>query len=413
MTTQVGEKSPQIRFRSHISSWRTESVSSLLSERNFQAPKSDLYPLMAFIAGKGVAPKGVRYDREFLVSDGPNKKYKQTELGDFIYSSNNLETGSIGSNRYGKASISPVYSIFAPTIAGDPDFIEQLLCRKPFIAEMVKWRQGVVYGQWRIHETDFLRINATFPSLSEQRAIGGFLRKLDQLIGLYQQKHEKLVALKKAMLQKMLPNPDSKTPKIRFGGFSGDWVEAPLRELTSKIGSGKTPRGGSASYASQGVPLIRSQNIVDNTVNLLKCAYISSEMDEEMANSRVKAGDVLLNITGASIGRSAVYTCERLANVNQHVCIIRPVEGFDPKFIQVLLSSEIGQQKIFNNQAGGAREGLNFQQIGGLVFTYPGIIEQGKIGAYFHALNELILKRANQIQRLRQIKSACLEKMFV
>ena len=81
-------------------------------ERNEQAPMSDEYPLMAFIANEGVAPKGERYDRSSLVNDTVGKLYKKTEFGDFIYSSNNLETGSIGLNKYGNASISPVYSIF-------------------------------------------------------------------------------------------------------------------------------------------------------------------------------------------------------------------------------------------------------------------------------------------------------------
>ena len=90
MTTEKGNKIPQIRFRDYSGSWRSERVSALLTERNTQAPKSELYPLMAFIAGQGVAPKGARYNREFLVSDEANKKYKQTEYGDFIYSSNNL-----------------------------------------------------------------------------------------------------------------------------------------------------------------------------------------------------------------------------------------------------------------------------------------------------------------------------------
>jgi len=412
MSMRENNNVPKIRFKNHVGSWKTEVVSSLLSERNVQSPKSDSYPLMAFIAGQGVAPKGARYNREFLVSDELGKKYKQTEYGDFIYSSNNLETGSIGSNRYGNASISPVYSIFSPTSSGDSDFIEQLLCRKSFIAEMVKWRQGVVYGQWRIHENDFLKIDVTFPDISEQGAIGEFLRKLDHLIGLQHRKNERLVALRRAMLQKMLPARGSTTPEIRLKGFSGAWAEVPLRELTSKIGSGKTPRGGRAAYVSHGIPLIRSQNIVDHSVHLLNCARISPETDEEMANSRVKEGDVLLNITGASIGRSAAYFSKELANVNQHVCIIRPNKGFDPQFIQLHLASDNGQQQIFNNQAGGAREGLNFRQIGGMIFAYPDVVEQEKIGAYFRALNELILGHAAQLQKLKQMKSAFLKNMF-
>ena len=166
--------------------WEQRKVSELLEERNEQAPESDDYPLMAFIANEGVAPKGDRYDRGALVKDAENKNYKKTELGDFIYSSNNLETGSIGLNNYGNASISPVYSIFKPTGIADPDFIGRRFVRKDFINAMIKWRQGVVYGQWKIHESDFLKIEVAVPSLGEQRKIGAFLSEIDNLITLHQ-----------------------------------------------------------------------------------------------------------------------------------------------------------------------------------------------------------------------------------
>ena len=167
-------------------SWEQRKVGNLLIERNQQAPMSDEYPLMAFIANEGVAPKGERYDRSALVTDTVSKLYKKTEKGDFIYSSNNLETGSIGLNKYGKACISPVYSIFEPTGIADSDFLGRRLVRKDFINAMVKWRQGVIYGQWRIHESDFLKIEITVPSVEEQRKIGAYLDQLDNLITLHQ-----------------------------------------------------------------------------------------------------------------------------------------------------------------------------------------------------------------------------------
>ena len=175
-------------FTASTFSWEQRKVGDLLIERNQQAPMSDEYPLMAFIANEGVAPKGERYDRSALVTDTVNKLYKKTEKGDFIYSSNNLETGSIGLNKYGKACISPVYSIFEPTGIADSDFLGRRLVRKDFINAMVKWRQGVIYGQWRIHESDFLKIEIPVPSVEEQRKIGAYLDQLDNLITLHQRK---------------------------------------------------------------------------------------------------------------------------------------------------------------------------------------------------------------------------------
>ena len=187
-TGRAGRLISTVNKKRITSTWEQRKVGDLLIERNQQAPMSDEYPLMAFIANEGVAPKGERYDRSALVTDTVNKLYKKTEKGDFIYSSNNLETGSIGLNKYGKACISPVYSIFEPTGIADSDFLGRRLVRKDFINAMVKWRQGVIYGQWRIHESDFLKIEITVPSVEEQRKIGAYLDQLDNLITLHQRK---------------------------------------------------------------------------------------------------------------------------------------------------------------------------------------------------------------------------------
>jgi len=203
MFPKNGSTVPEIRFAGFTDAWEQRKVGELLIERNEQAPMSDEYPLMAFIANEGVAPKGERYDRSSLVSDTENKLYKRTESGDFIYSSNNLETGSIGLNKYGNASISPVYSVFQPTGIADSDFLGRRLVRKDFINAMIKWRQGVIYGQWRIHESDFVKIEIPVPSVEEQRKIGAVLDDLDNLITLHQRKYEKLQNLKKACLEKM------------------------------------------------------------------------------------------------------------------------------------------------------------------------------------------------------------------
>ena len=203
MFPKPGETEPEIRFEGFTDPWEQRKLGELLLERNEQAPQSDQYPLMAFIANQGIAPKGDRYDRSALVNDIEGKLYKRTEKGDFIYSSNNLETGSIGLNKYGNACISPVYSIFQPSGVADSDFLGRRLVRKDFIQEMVKWRQGVIYGQWRIHEADFLRLNIAAPSVDEQRLIGKLLDNLDALITLHQRKLELLRNIKKSLLDRM------------------------------------------------------------------------------------------------------------------------------------------------------------------------------------------------------------------
>ena len=196
--------SGEVRFGGFNDEWKEVAVSDFMIERNIQTPKSNEYPLMAFVAYKGVTDKGDRYDREFLVADEDNKKYKQTEYGDFIYSSNNLETGSIGLNRYGSATISPVYSIFQITKSCDYKFISNFFTTKRFINSMVRFRQGVMYGQWRIHESDFLKIKVNMPTLPEQQKIAEVLSLADDEINLLKNSLVELKLQKKALMQKLL-----------------------------------------------------------------------------------------------------------------------------------------------------------------------------------------------------------------
>ncbi len=202
------------------------------------------------------------------------------------------------------------------------------------------------------------------------------------------------------------------SPKIRFKGYTEDWEQRKLGDITVKIGSGKTPLGGKSAYVETGIPLIRSQNVNGDKVDFADIVYIDEATDELMANSRVYTNDVLLNITGASIGRSAVYKGLESANVNQHVCIIRPTEGHQPDFIQLNLSSDNGQKQIDASQAGGGREGLNFQEIGKMQFSFPSLNEQMTIGRYFNSLDHLITLHQRKLEQTKTLKKYMLQKMF-
>ena len=205
---------------------------------------------------------------------------------------------------------------------------------------------------------------------------------------------------------------NNRTPEIRFPGFIGDWEQRKLENISTKIGSGKTPKGGDKNYKTAGIPLLRSQNIFNDKVNLNDVAYITPKIDDDMANSRVQKGDVLLNITGASIGRSAVYELTHRANVNQHVSIIRPFSEINPYFIQLNLTSEKGQKQIELNQAGGGREGLNFQQIAKMSFFFPSLEEQDKLGDFFMQLDNTIDLHQQELTILKLTKQGFLQKMF-
>ena len=150
-----------------------------------------------------------------------------------------------------------------------------------------------------------------------------------------------------------------------------DWSIASINDCSVKIGSGKTPTGGSSVYVNSGRPFIRSQNVGWGKLKLSDVAYITEEIHSSFLGSEIEESDVLLNITGASIGRcTKADTRISGGNVNQHVCIIRTDNTkLIPNLLVDLINSNSGQKQIDSYQAGGNREGLNRPVIvGDLIF---------------------------------------------
>lgn len=202
-------------------------------------------------------------------------------------------------------------------------------------------------------------------------------------------------------------------PKLRFPEFSGEWDEYKLGKITQKVGSGSTPKGGREVYQNTGIPFIRSQNVNHNKLICNDLTYIPETTHEKMKGSKVLPSDILLNITGASIGRSCVVPSTFLeGNVNQHVCIIRTIKGFQPKFIQSILSSYNGQKLIMQSQAGGGREGLNFENVRGFKLQLPKELEQQKIAEFLSAVDERVDGLRRKKELLEQYKKGVMQKIF-
>ena len=155
----------------------------------------------------------------------------------------------------------------------------------------------------------------------------------------------------------------------------GDGMFKPIRvgDLTSLVTSGVTPRGGEEVYVSEGPYFIRSQNVHMNRLNLSDAACLPTEVHEQMGRTKVAARDVLLNITGASIGRVAwVEKLDREANISQHVCLIRPnPDLLRAPYLSFFISLQTTQRFILQIQAGASRQALNHQQVRELEIPLP------------------------------------------
>ena len=374
MFPQNGSSYPEIRFKGFTDPWEQRKVGDLLIERNQQAPMSDEYPLMAFIANEGVAPKGDRYDRSALVTDTANKLYKKTEIGDFIYSSNNLETGSIGLNKYGKACISPVYSIFEPTGIADSDFLGRRLVRKDFINAMVKWRQGVIYGQWRIHESDFLKIEIPVPSVVEQRKIGAYLDQLDRLITLHQRKCQ--------------------IDGCRFQSpLAITWEQRKLSEIATMHARIGWQNLRTSEFLDNGdYMLITGTDFMDGAVNFDTCHYVERERYEQDKHIQIRNGSILITKDG-TLGKVAYIqglTMPATLNAGVFNVEIRDEKEVDNRYLFQYLKAPFLMDYVDKKATGGTIKHLNQNILVDFPVVLPQKDEQAKIGEYFLGIDNLI-----------------------
>lgn len=397
-----------LRFPEFRGEWTQYKLGECFDERNEQFPESSDYPLMAFIAGKGVTEKGEKYDRSALVKDAPNKKYKRTELGDFIYSSNNLESGSIGLNRYGKACISPVYSIFKAKKGFDPYFIGTILTQKSFISEMIKYRQGVVYGQWKIPEKEFLNLIIRIPSFCEQQRIAEFLEAEDRLISAQEQKVESLKAHKKGLMQQLFPQSGETTPRLRFPGFTGDWQEKPLCSLAAKVNQKNKDFAVTRVLTNSATEGVVDQNayferdiaVKDNTNN-----YYIVDKDDFVYNPRISStapvGPISINKVGKGI-MSPLYTVFKFQQ--GHIA-----------FFEQYFQTEIWHPYLKSIANFGARfDRINITTDGffNMPLFVPSIEEQQKIAECLETLDNLIAAESKKLESLKAHKKGLMQQLF-
>jgi len=255
------------------------------------------------------------------------------------------------------------------------------------------------------------------PTKQEQQKIAECLGSLDALIAAEGRMLEALKAHKKGLMQQLFPQPGQTQPRLRFPEFrgKGEWEESNLGPMTTKVGSGITPRGGDKNYRKAGRVFVRSQNVGWGVLILDDVAYIDEETHSSFDSTEIKINDVLLNITGASIGRSAVADSNLMGgNVNQHVCIIRTKPNrLHPFLLNQYLISEYGQTQIDSFQAGGNRQGLNFGQIRSFVIPMPPTkAEQERIADCLTALDARIAAQATKIDALKTHKRGLMQQLF-
>ncbi|HAX95029.1 MAG TPA: restriction endonuclease subunit S [Prolixibacteraceae bacterium] len=268
----------------------------------------------------------------------------------------------------------------------------------------------------RANMNQVLEFDFGYPPLPEQQRIVSILDEafaaIDKAKANAEQNLKNARELFESYLQGVFDTTSS--PAKRIG-----WKENTLKELTTKIGSGATPRGGHLSYKTEGISLVRSMNVYDREFRDTNLAFIDEAQAKELAGVTLQANDVLLNITGASVTRCCIFPKEYLpARVNQHVSIIRPrKELLDSRFLNFLLTSKpYKDQLLSTGEQGATRQAITKSQIEALRISIPALDVQKSISHQIEELGAETQKLETiyqqKIANLEELKKSILQKAF-
>ena len=286
-----------------------------------------------------------------------------------------------------------------------PDYL-YYFTKSPQYKGFVKNSMKIV-AQPNINAKQYGDLEFNVPLLEEQDLIIKKLNTISSLIILRRTELTRLDELIKARFVEMFGDPISNN----FG-----WKQVLLREVTSKIGSGATPRGGKESYQTEGITLIRSMNVHDGRFEYKDLAHITDEQATQLNNVIVKEGDVFINITGASVARSCIVPSNALpARVNQHVAIIRCIYGrLHPVFVNYMFLNDRFKRRLLDigDSGGATRQAITKQQLENLVVILPPMILQHKFAAFVAQIDKSKVAVQKSLDKTQQLFDSLMQKYF-
>lgn len=257
-------------------------------------------------------------------------------------------------------------------------------------------------------------MNFSIPIALEQSRIGTWFQHLDQLITLHQKKYNKLTNIKKAMLEKMFPKNGADVPEIRFEGFEGKWEKRTLGDVADVTKLAGYEFTKYIEYSDEGTIIaLRGLNVKNGTINLNDVKFIDQSDFSKLNRSKLFKADILFTYVG-TIGELAIIPENNKFYLAPNVARFRLSDDlFSPFILQTIGSKEYYDKIISPLIATSSQPALSMENIRKFVLKLPVFKEQQKIGTYFQKLDHLITLQQTQIEKLQNIKKACLEKMFV
>ena len=402
---EENRKKPQIRFAGYTDDWEQRKLGEYVSITSGEAPSkfeegTELY----------VKVDDLNYNDKYVV-DTQNKvaehsTVKRVTKGSVVFPKRGAAIMTNKVRIMGIDSYMDTNMMALTSEKLDSEFLYNIISKE---------------GLYKIADTSTIpQINnkhiepyeVTIPSLDEQRRIGAYFRSLDHLITLHQRKYNKLVDVKKSMLEKMFPKNGEKKPEIRFGGFTDDWEQRKLSEIYASIGNAFV---GTATpyYVEQGHFYLESNNIKDGQINHNSEVFINDEFYERQKEKWLHTGDMVM-VQSGHVGHAAVIP-EELDNSAAHALIMfrEPKEKIEPYFLNYQYQTNKIKKKIDGITTGNTIKHILASDMQEFVVDLPDYNEQKQIGDYFRNLDNLITLHQREVEKLKNNKKSMLEKMFI
>ena len=398
-------KTPRIRFKGFSDDWEQRKLGDIVTRviRKNENLESKL-PL-TISAQFGLIAQDEFFDKR--IASKNISHYYLIRKGEFAYNKSTSMDAPWGAikrlEHYDNGVLSTLYIMFRIL---DENKVNSDYIVSYYVTNL--WHKGVRevaaegarnHGLLNIAPVDFFETTLTIPSNeNEQKNIGEYFRRLDRLITLHQRKLEKLKIIKKSMLEKCFPKKGEKVPKIRFSGFTDDWKQRKLGDVANSFEYGLNV----AAKAYDGInKYIRITDIDDVSRKFLFNNLTSPNVNiSEAINYQLKKGDILFARTGASVGKTYLYS-EKDGMVFYAGFLIRAKisSSYDSNFIfQNTLTENYRRYIQITSQRSG-QPGVNAQEYGEYKLMIPRLLEQKKIGNYFKYLDTLITLHQSKLEK--------------
>jgi type I restriction enzyme S subunit len=405
---------PQVRFAGFADNWKTHRLEEVAEEIIRNDPNSTA-PVMMITAENGFIRQSERYS--FDNSGQSLKKYillKKNELAYNHGASKLRPYGSCFALIEEKARIPFVYHCFAVGNNNSQFVSIELNSSKVEVQLRKLVTSGArMDGLLNISYEDYCGVLIDLPDIEEQDKISNYFLHLNDLIAEEQAKFEKLQNLKKSMLRKMFPKDGSDVPEIRFARFNKAWEKRKVGELTRVASAARVHK---EEWTSSGVPFFRSSDVVSaykGTDN--EKAYISYELYNELskASGKLEKNDILVT-GGGSIGIPYIVPDNKpLYSKDADLIWIKNSESFNSQYLYMFFSTPCFRAYISSISHIGTIAHYTIEQVKDTPVYLPEIDEQTLVGNYFHALDNLITLHQRELEKLKNLKKALLERMFI